>query len=173
MKILRSFIVVLLMFLISSPKPIIASVGINGTAEFYADATPGFLKIHAVGGKVTGEILTTEGDLVSAIFKSQVKDYTTDLELRDDHMRNKYMEAVKYPDIILSIKGYRKWDPKFSGDLSFHGQTHKINGNVERNGKKVKATFDIKVTDFGVAKPQHLGVGMDETIKAVVEFEFE
>jgi hypothetical protein len=44
---------------------------------------------------------------------------------------------------------------------------------VERVGKTIKARFNIKVTDFGVDKPNHLGVGMEEIIKALVEIEFQ
>jgi hypothetical protein len=145
---------------------------VNGKAEFLADANPGFLKIIGKGGNVIGVAIETDG-VVNGEFKVKVDDFTTGLSLRDDHMKNKYMESSKYPDVIVRIKNYKIGDDIFSGDLTMRDITKPINGSAKAEGNKVKAEFFFKITDYGVTRPNWKGVGVDEKIKAIVEIEYK
>jgi polyisoprenoid-binding protein YceI len=60
----------------------------------------------------------------------------------------------------------------FSGSLLLHGTKREVSGqaSVHRNGPsvQVEARFPIRVSDFGIARPQYLGVGVRDPVTVVV-----
>lgn len=144
----------------------------TGNAWFHADASVIGMSVDGTGGKVTGTASDNEG-LITGEFSVKVQDFVTGIGLRDDHMKNKYMEMDKFPEIILKIKDYKLGAPEFTGNLTLHGVTKPVTGKIVFVGQTIKAQFLFKVTDFGIASPNWKGVGTDETFTAFVEINYK
>ena len=109
----------------------------------------------------------------------------TGISLRDAHMLSQYLEVergqaftaatlkqIRLGSIDLSNpvgKG------TFQGVLALHGQERPVGGTAEirQSGHTlhVRATFPVKVSDFGIAAPTYLGVGVKNEITVSVNFE--
>jgi len=91
---------------------------------------------------------------------------STGLELRDEHMKNKYFEVKQYPKALL--KTVSGGDGKFEGTLEVHGTAVPVSGSFERDGKEVVADFETSVAAYKIKKAKYLGVGVDDTVKVQV-----
>ena len=60
----------------------------------------------------------------------------------------------------------------FSGTFSLHGTQRAISGQAEvrRQGDsvRVEASFPVTLADYGIPKPQYLGVGVKEEVQVKV-----
>jgi len=60
------------------------------------------------------------------------------------------------------------------GTINIHGKTKpmKINGNLFKtaNGYRVKAYFEVKLTDYNIEVPKLMFVKISETMKLVLDF---
>ena len=105
----------------------------------------------------------------------------TGSDLRNDHMRNAYLEVGKgegFDTAVLSKirlgAGEAELAKKvmFSGVLALHGVRKAITGEAEirRDGARVhvEASFPVTLTDFAIEKPQYLGVGVKNELRVKV-----
>jgi polyisoprenoid-binding protein YceI len=146
---------------------------IKGAAEFVAKANPGFLEIEGKGGVVTSDDYSQKDNKISGTFKVKADTFDTGLENRNEHMRAKYLEIPKYPDIIFKLDpvlmaaGTTK---AFTGSLNLHGQSRKINGTVAFTSSNAIASFTVDVTNFGIEVPTYklLTVGKNVDIKVTI-----
>lgn len=101
--------------------------------------------------------------------------------LRDEHMRDTYLEVGRagFDKAVLTELRVADVDPRtfegrapFSGKLQLHGTEHAIAGQarVRRDGPsaRVEATFTVKLSDYGIAKPQYLGIGIRDEVEIKV-----
>ena len=60
----------------------------------------------------------------------------------------------------------------FTGDLALHGAKVQVKGlaEIRREGSsfRVNATFPLRISDYGIAKPQYLGVGVRDEVQVKV-----
>jgi polyisoprenoid-binding protein YceI len=91
----------------------------------------------------------------------------TGIDLRDQHMRKKYFETDKYPQALL--KSATGKDGQFTGELTLHGVTKPVRGTYTLQGEKLLAKFATKLTDFNIAQPKYLGVGVEDDVQVEVE----
>jgi polyisoprenoid-binding protein YceI len=146
---------------------------IKGTTEFIAKANPGFLEIQGIGANVISEDFQMKDSRISGTFTVKASEFDTGLETRNQHMREKYLEVPKFPDIIFKLDpvmwaaGTRK---AFQGNLTLHGKTKKVAGIVEFTSTKAIASFSVDVTDFGIAVPTYklLTVGKNVDVKVTI-----
>lgn len=172
---MRSFI--LMLFIAAS-----AQAGTINKARtkvnFTATGTPGFLTIDGTGGKFSGtyQIL---GEGIIGLFICELKYLTTDLALRDKHMKKKYLQVHKYPTAKLKvIKVLTKTAAnglEFVGDLTLKGQTRMVTGTgtIAHDGKiisKLDLTFKIDLKDYGFEIPNYLGVTVARTVDVRVRY---
>ena len=108
----------------------------------------------------------------------------TGIGLRDDHLREKYLEVGKGPDFDratlseIDVSGLNMDSPEgkgsFTGSLSLHGAKKPVTGtlDVRQAGPalRVKASFPVLLSDYGIAKPRYLGVGVKDTVQVEVAF---
>jgi polyisoprenoid-binding protein YceI len=108
----------------------------------------------------------------------------TGIGLRNQHLREKYLEIGKAPgferavlsDIRLPDVDREAFDGRtaFGASLRLHGVTHPIEGTAEiaRQGesRRVRAEFRLTLTDFGIAPPEYLGVGVGNKLLVSVQF---
>jgi polyisoprenoid-binding protein YceI len=157
----------------------------SGKTEFLAVGKPGFLKIKGVGPAPTGKF-SVAGDMVSAELDIVLAEFKTGLDLRDSHMKEKYLEVQKYPTAKLKIsdlklseafESTKSGELKFKGTLSLHGVDKSVEGTIDykKEGSKLKteSSFEFTIPDFGIDIPSFAGVTVAKEVKVRVEANFE
>ena len=108
----------------------------------------------------------------------------TGISLRNEHLREKYLEVDKGPDYgqaVLSeivLKGLSPDSPtgkgSFTASLTLHGVKNAVTGTVDAHpagdGLRVKASFPVNLLDYGIPKPRYLGVGVKNIVQVEVAF---
>ncbi len=151
----------------------------SGNLTFEAVGKPAMIKIKGESSapqstlKVNGGI----GSLESSLDLENLK---TGIDLRDEHMKENYLETKKYPKAILVITSLsipENWDvseQEFSGVLNLHGKEQPVKGTFSMNNKKeVNADFKIKLTDFGITIPNYLGITVADSVNIKTQIQFE
>jgi polyisoprenoid-binding protein YceI len=90
----------------------------------------------------------------------------TGIELRDDHMKHKYLETDKYPEAILTQAMGKGGN--FTGQLMVHGVTKPVQGTYQLVADQFVCTFTASINDFGIAKVKYMGVGVSDSVKVEV-----
>jgi len=113
----------------------------------------------------------------------------TGISMRNDHMRNKFLQVEQFPKAefkSVSISGPKTVAPNkpadftITGDMTIHGVTKRVSAPVRvvlipeseltkssrGPGDWIHATaeFAIKLSDFGIAVPQTLGMKLSNDI---------
>lgn len=166
------------------------SVGLisaGGTAEawdvqskpsvvFYA-VGPAGLRFRGKSHKLT--VKETAADLQISVPLGELK---TGLDLRDKHMREKYLEVAKYPQAVLMVERSSFSMPadgketrgKVVGLLTLHGKSRRVAFNLKMTRKgslvSVLANLPLRFTDFGIVVPSYLGVTVRPDVEVVAEF---
>jgi hypothetical protein len=106
----------------------------------------------------------------------------TGIGLRTQHMREKYLEVGRgagFDTAVLSELRLGEVDPgtfrgrtTFTGTLLLHGVRKPVAGQVDikREGAAVsaQASFPVTLSDFGIARPEYLGVGVADVVQVKV-----
>ncbi len=156
----------------------------KGKSEFRAVGRPSALKILGQGDGPTG-YFDLLADREGYQFKGEVllnlESLKTGIEMRDRHMKEKYLETGKFKNSTL------KWSqvilPK---DLFEKGGEVNVPGtlilkNVEKpvsvlmkvskeaSDFKIHSTFQIKLTDFSIDLPSYAGIKVADLVDIEVE----
>lgn len=169
----------------------------DSKVSFDAVGKPGFLKIHGEGARANGELKIDVANAiatsnppktmwnVSGTFDVALIDLKTGIDLRDTHMREKYLETGKFPRATLVLDPFtiygdetlslpKKSVGEFTGKLTIKGVERPVKGRYETDidkTAKVKASFEIKLTDFStIGVPSYLGVTVAEDVTVHAEF---
>ncbi len=156
----------------------------QGEVEFVAIGRPSALKIRGKTGAPKGEVRIENGK-ASGAFVLSLTALDTGINLRNQHMKEKYLEVGKFPEAKLLIEsvdlpsdisageGSRDGLP-FLGVLTLHGVQKPVAGSakVERrqSSVEVEAQFGIKLSDFGVTTPSYAGITVAEDVQVKVRF---
>jgi polyisoprenoid-binding protein YceI len=98
----------------------------------------------------------------------------TGIAMRDRHMKDNYLEVERGPAFgTATIENIRidRLDGKtmFNATLVLHGERRPIAGSatLERRdgGYSVQAEFPVRVSEYNIAKPTYLGVGVQDEIR--------
>ncbi|MGZ3788655.1 MAG: YceI family protein [Bacteriovorax sp.] len=146
-----------------------------GEINFLAVGKPAMIKIKGVAhapvtkAKINNNKMSVESNLA-------LNDLDTGIGLRDEHMKEEYLEVKKFPTALLKIEsialpnGFEAKpsnikDQAFEGKLTLHGREQKIAGTFSLNESlELVAKFDIKLTDFGIEIPNYLGIVVADTV---------
>lgn len=142
-----------------------------GEAKFDAIGNPGLLTISGEKGDITGKYQRTDGKL-SGSFDLLLNTLQTGMDLRDKHMREKYLETGKYPkttltveNVVLPKEGYFK----FAGKLLLHGKTNAVAGDcLLKDSVKFECKFQILLSDYGIAIPEWKGVTIGKDVALTI-----
>ena len=144
-----------------------------GKVSWLAVGKPGFLKITGEGGKLQGRAEAGADGKVSGTFTVKLADYTTGMDLRDKHMKEKYLEVAKHPEASVTVTG---WTPTvaespFVGTLTLKGETKPVrDGKASLREGKLHAAFHVLLSDYpAVGVPSHLGITVAEDVTVEVE----
>lgn len=148
----------------------------QGKVSFLAKGRPALISIHGTGKGLAGELVEKEGRLTGKV-SFRLETLTTGIDLRDEHMKNKYLQIQDHPEASLQFenfempKGAGKF--KFSGDLFLHGVKQNIEGLAtivkEDDGEKVSAEFVIKLSQFKIDIPSFQGITVAEDVQIKIE----
>jgi polyisoprenoid-binding protein YceI len=144
----------------------------QGKVEFHAVGRPSMIKVNGEGKGPEGT-LTLDGAKVGGDLTFDMTSLSSGISMRDEHMKNKYLEVQKYPQAKLHLTEVTlpaNWSAKapavkeaaFKGELTMHGQTKPVAGKFDLAGDaskmNAKANFEINIADFGVEIPKYLGI---------------
>ncbi len=149
---------------------------------FFANATPGFLKISGEKGHAEG-ILRYEDHKSSGEVNVFLNDFVTGIDLRDEHMKGKYLETAKYPQAKLKLID-QIIDPNnvgaqnFNGLLTLKNVEKPISGTItfargDTKKTSADANFSILLKDFGIETPVYKLVKVAEKVDVNAALEFE
>jgi len=153
----------------------------DGKVGFLAVGKPAMIKIEGVGSGPKGDLTLADGKLNGTLTIDMTK-LTTKIDLRDDHMKNKYLEVGKFPTSTITFKDYAlkldtltatAIDQPFSADLQLHGITKPVTGTIKLSKDATTVTgaasFKIKVTDFMDTLPSYAGIKVADDVEVTVD----
>lgn len=155
----------------------------DGKVNFTAVGRPAMIKIIGNGPGPAGE-LTYQGNKISGTFVFDLKKLDTGIELRDDHMKNKYLEVNSFPQAKLEIKDIilpksvdqldsNEFSTAVKGLITIHGKTNPIDVDLvvhkEGNSYNVSSNFSVKIMDYLAALPSYMGLKVAEDVQVKVE----
>lgn len=175
-------ILIAVMFLANATSPFAATLTLSpekGFVEFHAKGTPSLLKITGVG-KGPGGTLKESASKVSGSLKFELSTLSTGIELRDEHMKNKYLDTAQFPTAAIELDAVEvpagDGEFPFAGQLDIKGVKKPVSGNAKviRNstGGELTAEFPIKLSDYPIGVPNYLGITVAEDVKVVVKSTF-
>ena len=130
-----------------------------------------------------GKVVVDAAGTLSGELSVDLSTLDTGISLRNEHMRDNYLEIGKgrdYERAVLSsivagdlsgelTEGARP----FTARLLVHGTTRPVSGRVtlkrQGTGIRVHPSFPVRLSEHGIPDPRYLGVGVgkDVTVRAV------
>lgn len=157
---------------------VLLNISFSATYKFSADAgktnflvigKPSFVKVLGEGIGAKGDLIEEKG-IISGELTLDLSSLTTKNELRDDHMKNTYLEVSKFKEAKVKIKDFKnpeKTDVEtpFEGTLTLRNIEKPIKGKVtlqKIDGKEsIQAKFDVNLYDHEI-RPKFLGITVTE-----------
>ena len=148
----------------------------DSSAAFTGKGPAGF----KLEGKTTDLKLEDDGKVLKVIVP--LENMKTGIDLRDRHMREKYLEVQKYPNAVLEIPWSEIQLPadgqstsaKGKGKMTLHGKTQEVpfTYTVQRKGNDYQVTGNtpLNIKSFGIDIPNYMGVTVKPDIETVVSF---
>lgn len=146
--------------------------------EFFAVGKPSFLKINGTGGKLNGK-LELENNQIKGRFAVKLDDFSTGIAMRDQHMKEKYLETAKYADAWIEVEkidlpsDFLKTkkiysNVPFEGKMSLHGVEKPVKGIAEvdtnKDAPSVSTEFKVLVSDYQISVPTYMGIKVADEI---------
>lgn len=143
---------------------------------FHANGEPGALDIDAN----TADLAVAD-DGTTLTFTVALGTVSTGIDLRDEHMKDKFLQVGSFPNATLAFpKASITWPvevakrTKGSVDAQFtaHGVTKPVKVTYDvsktKTGYKVDASFPYDISQHGIEVPSYLGITVDakQTAKA-------
>lgn len=143
--------------------------------KFTAVGKPGFMRISGEGDKVSGSYDQKAG---KGQFLFSLDSLITGIDLRDEHMKKKYLETEKFPEAEFDLHSMspalgEKGSGEFSGKLTLHGVSQAVSGDYDgacegQTTCEVTAEFSIKLSDFKIDIPSYAGITVAEKVDVIV-----
>ncbi len=133
----------------------------------------------ALSGTLTPGAPQLSGELVADLARLD-----TGIGLRNEHLRDTYLEVGRGPDfamarlseIHLAATDLATFHGRttFTGTLHLHGVAKPVAGSAEIQREagtiRVRASFPVRLSEFGIAEPRYLGVGVKDEVQVGVVF---
>jgi len=158
----------------------VASAGLGKPS----DSVVGFQAIGPAGLKIAGKTaeltVMDEGDSVSIVVP--LANLKTGIEVRDHHMRDKYLEVEKFPSAKLTVKRSELKLPAAGervtsdvpGTLLLHGQTKPVTVHYEVKAEgsaySVEGKLRLNMKEVGIEVPSYLGVTVKPDVDVDAHF---
>lgn len=168
--------------------PVLAlGFSLAGDAEAKFSRTGGasvaFTAIGPAGLKIVGttsELSVKDSDSELKIVVP-LKNLDTKIDLRNKHMREKYLETDKFPDAVLSVSRSELKIPasgeasaEAGGTMQIHGQSRpvRVRYTAKRDGSviAVSSSTHINMKDFGIEQPSFMGATVRPEVNVTANF---
>jgi polyisoprenoid-binding protein YceI len=152
----------------SAPRDAHVSFTAAGPAGMKIEGTTSELKVTEEGGNVVVDV--------------PLSNLVTGIALRDQHMKEKYLEVAKFPDAVLTVARGALKVPASGGQLSadaqgtlrLHGQTRPVtvryDATADADGLMVHGKLHIRMDEYGITIPSYLGVTVKPDVDVVAAF---
>lgn len=149
-----------------------------------SDARIVFQAVGPAGMKIEGnttELTVVESD-ANVTLEVPLGGLKTGIDLRDQHMREKYLEVPRYPSASLVVPRSALTLPQVGAQteadapatLKLHGQVRPVTVHYQAKSDggalAVHGSFHIKMTDFGITVPSYLGVTVKPNVDVTASF---
>ncbi len=135
---------------LSQAKEVNALFKLSPTGSFTA-------KSSDIKGSITQN---ADGSVSAEKIEIPLAQLKTGMGLRDEHMKDKYLEVGKYPNaIITNAKGK---DGKGTATLEVRGKKTEVSGTYKIEGDEVLVKFPINITNYDIGKVKYMGVGVKD-----------
>lgn len=158
----------------------------KSSVEFVAVGNPSALKIKGEQAKVQGQVSCTS-NIISAKLKVDLNEFVTGIEMRDEHMKEKYFETEKSENRHATIEignlnipesfwvKNEEFKAEFKGKLVLHNMEKDISGKIifspYKKGNEVLTTsqFSLSLSDFNIAVPSFAGITVAQDVNVEVK----
>jgi polyisoprenoid-binding protein YceI len=159
----------------------------NPELQFIAIGKPAMLKIKGKSEDLKGKIKIDDKQW-SANLLVNLSSLTTGIDVRDKHMKEKYLEVAKFPTAELTINNMKlidsiekiknnQSDQEFKGELDLHGVKKPVSGfySIESVDNKVKivAKFTMNLSDFKIDIPTYIGIKVADKVDIETKFDLK
>lgn len=155
----------------------------HGKVTFLAVGSPSALKIRGelkenAGKRALEGKLSIEGNRLAGTAKCQLDGFDTGIGLRNQHMKEKYLETGKFPlaEVVLepvtlpdAVATGGSATLPFKGKLTLHGTTKPFTGTLTAKGKDFTFEFPVALAEHGVETPSYLGIKVTKEVTVTVE----
>jgi polyisoprenoid-binding protein YceI len=169
-----------------------AWVATGGTATWHAGQSDVRVVCPmTVGGSFEAKTTALSGSVAPGVsgspafegtFAVDLRTLDTGIGLRNEHLRKNYLEVDRgpgYDQAVVSeieLKGLNPDAPEgkgsFTGSLTLHGVKKAVAGSADvrpaGGGLRVKASFPVSLSDYGIPEPRYLGIGVRNTVQVEV-----
>lgn len=158
----------------------------KGKTEFVAIGRPSALKIKGTGVGPKGELkLEEKGEfsLLNGEVAVDLSSLDTGISMRDEHMKEKYLEVEKFKEAKLIFKDAKipaaklkqGGEVELTATLDLHGQQKPVPVvmTLENKSGSVKSSskFKIKLSEFNIAIPSFSGITVADEVNITTETE--
>lgn len=167
---------------LASPTKLVTS-GPTGTVEFLAVGKPSLLRVKGKGTGPSADLIL-DGNKVKGSFAFDLDTLGTGIEMRDRHMKEKYLQTEKFKEARLNLNELTlpaAWtlenptleNTTFTGTMVLHGVEKPVSGtfSTRKTGSgelSAEAKFDIKITDFAIDIPSYAGITIADQVNVTV-----
>lgn len=146
--------------------------------DFEGTGKPSMLKIHGTSEEKLNGFFVFDGKKFSGKAIFDLASLDTGIDIRNDHMKNRYLEVSKFPKAELEIKEIsftRDFNPQsfkvagpFKGVLQLHGISHPVAGKINLNAKEgeleVECEYSLSIIDFKIQRPAYANISMTDDV---------
>lgn len=157
---------------------------LSGQVQFLAIGKPAMMRIRGSAEKGLSGTAQVKDKQVTGQFQFKVDELKTGIDLRDRHMKEKYLQTEKFPQAQMEIKKMEMpadselqnaKKVSFEGELQIHGVKKTITGNttLQKKGKNISAQveFPTKIADHMIDLPSYAGIKVADEIQITVDLE--
>lgn len=158
-----------------SAQTFAVTIPLTGTMSFLAVGRPAMIKIRGESDKAYGKAELEKS--VSGSISLPIESIKTGIDMRDRHMRERYLEAAKYPDAVLTFKDLALKDGDSTIELpalfKIHGveKPVKVKADLHVDAKSISAKghFEVNLTDYGIEIPSYAGIKVADKVEISAE----
>lgn len=157
--------------------PLINAKVIQSKVNFIAKGKPSFIKIEGTTKLNSGD-LTLEANKLQGKFVVDLTSITTGVDLRDDHLKNKYLEVGldKFKNATLTFLtpfDSTKKKHTITAMLNLHGEDKEVELDAELTKMKdvmsVMVKFPISIHHYNIDVPSFKGITVAKKVDITVE----
>jgi polyisoprenoid-binding protein YceI len=150
----------------------------QGSVSFLAVGRPAFLKIRGEADGVRGELKSTDSQLHGRL-SFRLDRLKTGIDLRDEHMHERYLETPKFPEATLEISHQEiplegQSSIPIKGSLTIKNVTLPAVGSVQRlSAQKMQARLKVNLRDYPIGVPSFQGITVANEVEIEIKSDFE